>query len=76
MDFILVVELAVFLFHHAAWNALRKTSPWRDFVQDTEMLVLAHYFDGFASYKELRLSRDSWLAEQCNQTGRLNPRPV
>jgi hypothetical protein len=76
MDFILIVELALYLFHNSEWSALRRTSPWRGFVQDSEMLVLSHYFDAFRSYESQRHSRDSWLAEQCNRSGNVNPKPA
>lgn len=76
MDFILIIELALYLFHNSTWSSLRRTSPWRDFVQQTEELVLTHYFGAYDSYHNLRTGRDSWLSDQCNSSGRLNPRPV
>jgi hypothetical protein len=76
MDFILMIELALYLFHNSVWSSLRQTSPWRNFVQETEELVLTHYFDAYQTYFNLRNGRDSWLSDQCNVMGQFNPRPA
>jgi hypothetical protein len=75
-DFVLLVELALFLFHWNDWSELRDRLPWRDFVQGAENLVLQHYRDALDSYWDQRGRFPSWLAMQCNLTGEIDPRPT
>ena len=75
IDFMLFVELALFLFHWDSWTDLRTRPAWRSYVQVTEDLVLPHYVDVLRGYLNQRTSQTSWLAKQCNIIGSLKPRP-
>ena len=75
MDFMLAVELCLYLFHFKAWDKVKKSSPWRGFIKDTEELVISHYADLLTKYRNQCGLESSWLAAQCNQQGLLNPRP-
>ena len=75
MDFMLAVELCLYLFHFKVWDDVRRISSWRKFIKDTEELVISHYADLLTKYRDQCGLESSWLAAQCNQQGLLNPRP-
>ncbi len=73
-DFILLIELALYLFHFSVWKDLQASAPWCKFIADSEDLVLPHYFEALNGYWNQRSSAPSWLAAQCNKTGSIDPR--
>jgi hypothetical protein len=74
IDFMLLVELGIFLFQWDHWNDLRVREPWKRYVRDTEDLVLEHYVDALSTYWDQRSNKSSWLSMQCNQCGELSAR--
>ncbi len=74
-DFMLLVELALFLFAWESWRELRAQPVWGEYVRAAEDLVLAHYRDALEGYWNHRTTQFSWLSAQCNLSGTMNPRP-
>lgn len=74
-EFMLIVDLGLYLFHNSAWIELQRSSPWRAFVQQSEDLILPHYIEALNDYWNRRNSASSWLAAQCNATGTLRSVP-
>lgn len=75
IDFILVIEMCLFLFHSDVWNEVKERGPWRSFVKCSEDLILSHYAALLTQYRNQDGLAHSWLSAQCNRTGLLNPRP-
>ena len=76
MDFMLSVELCLYLFFFEEWNALRYRSTWIRYVKESERLILSQYASLLNSYLGQPSRASSWLAAQCNRTGILDPRPM
>lgn len=76
MDFMLFVELALFLFKWEAWRDLQAQTQWRRYVRSSEQFVLSHYLAALQHHWQVPTSPTSWLGVQCSQTGSLNPRPA
>lgn len=74
-DFLLSVELCLYLFFHDVWDELRQRDPWRSFVKKSERLALSHYHDVLERYRNQGSLASSWLHAQCNTAGMLDPRP-
>jgi hypothetical protein len=73
MNLILVMELAVYSLFPEKWQELRTTSPWRDIVKRSELLMMADYRAHLNGYFNQHSREDpehaSWLSFQCNRTG-------
>lgn len=78
MNFILVMELAIYSLFPEAWQDLRLRNPWRDIVKRSERLMITDYRERLCEYFEQHLrdepERASWLSFQCNRTGGWDPR--
>lgn len=75
IDFLLALEMCLFLFHGEAWEDIRRRDPWRSNVKSSEDLVLSHYADALRQYRSQDGFAHSWLSAQCNRSGSLSPRP-
>ena len=74
MDLILLLELAIYSFHHDSWAKLSATNPWRNIVKRSERLMLTHFRSRLDEYFQIGDAANSWLAHQCNRSG-WDPRP-
>lgn len=75
IDFILAIELCLYLFHNDAWADLSQHAPWVGFIRESERLVLKHYVDALENHQSQPAAPSTWLRDQCNRVGNLNPRP-
>jgi len=75
-DFMLSIELCLYLFHNDSWSELVHLAAWTEQVKASERLILRHYIDAMTDYQQRPSSQPSWLAAQCNLLGSLDPRPV
>lgn len=64
IDFMMLMELALFNFAHDAWIELSGTSPWSNWVKRSETLALTHFKEHFDLYWNQRNAHDSWLSFQ------------
>lgn len=66
MDFILVIELLLYSFFPGYWLEKSEYGPWQRAVKLSENQMYAPWRARMETYWNSRVSRDSWLKEQCN----------
>ena len=74
-DFILSLEMCLYLFYNVEWRSLCGRNPWKSYIKKAERQALSHYSDELSAYLDQSERADSWLKAQCNEVGRMNPRP-
>ncbi len=76
LDFVMVTEIVLQSFFPKQWRDLSELPEWLDLVAKSERHMLKSYVDWLLRYWDQQSSRNTWLREQCNQTGSWNPRPA